>query len=84
MKKLTNKQKLFQIAELLRTAKEDIITETLGTYIFGDWVWTDGRVAKITFAPLNWHSDKSITFQFDKAKHWKGEPDLEKAHIVEE
>ena len=82
-KKLTNTQKLFQIADMLRTAKENVIVEAIDTYAFGQWVWTDGKKAQITFAPYNFHNEKSITFQFDKGKYWKGEPDLSKAHVVE-
>lgn len=79
-KKLTNKQKLLKIGEQLLTAKEDVINNILHTYITHvDSVSTNGKIAQIVIAD---NRDKKIIFQFDKAKYWKYEPQLEMAHVV--
>lgn len=47
-KKLTNKQRLFEIGRALLTVKEPEIVEKLNTYIYDvSNVYTDGKVAQI-------------------------------------
>lgn len=79
-KKLTNKQRLFKIGEALLTVKEPEIVEKLGTYIFSvSNVYTDGKIAQIDISD---ERGNKVTYQFDKAKHWKGEPLLDKAYLI--
>ena len=81
-KKLTNKQRLFEIFRALLTVKEPEIVEKLNTYIYDvSNVYTDGKVAQIEI--LDERGNK-ITYQFDKPKLWKGEPQLDKAHLIGE
>lgn len=80
LKKLTNKQRLFEIGKALLTTKEPEIVEKLGTYIYDvSNVYTDGKIAQIEISD---ERENKIIYQFDKPKLWKGEPQLDKAHLV--
>lgn len=80
LKKLTNKQRLFEIGRALLTAKEPEIVEKLNTYIYDvSNVYTDGKIAQIEISD---ERENKIIYQFDKPKLWKGEPQLDKAHLV--
>ena len=53
-----------------------------GTYIYDvSNVYTDGKVAQIEISD---ERGNKITYQFDKPKLWKGEPQLDKAHLIGE
>ena len=81
-KKLTNKQRLFEIGRALLTVKESEIIEKLGTYIYDvSNVYTNGKVAQIEISD---ERGNKITYQFDKPKLWKGEPQLDKVHLIGE
>lgn len=80
LKKLTNKQRLFEIGKALLTVKEPEIVEKLGTYIYDiSNIYTDGKIAQIEISD---ERENKIIYQFDKSKLWKGEPQLDKAHLV--
>jgi hypothetical protein len=82
LKKLTNRQRLFEIGRALLTAKEPEIVEKLNTYIYDvSNVYTDGKIAQIEISD---ERENKIIYQFDKPKLWKGEPQLDKAHLVGE
>ena len=82
LKKLTNKQRLFEIGRALLTAKETEIVEKLGTYIYNiSNVYTDGKIAQIEISD---ERENKIIYQFDKPKLWKGELQLDKAHLIGE
>ena len=82
IKKLTNKQRLFEIGRALLTVKESEIVEKLGTYIYDvSNIYTDGKIAQIKISD---ERGNKVTYQFDKPKLWKGEPQLDKAHLVGE
>lgn len=82
LKKLTNKQKLFKIGRALLTVKEPEIVEKLNTYIYDiSNVYTNGKIAQIEVSD---ERGNKIIYQFDKPKLWKGEPQLDKAHLVGE
>ena len=82
LKKLTNKQRLFEIGRALLTVKEPEIVEKLNTYIYDvSNVYTDGKVAQIEISD---ERGNKIIYQFDKPKLWKGEPRLDKAHLIGE
>ena len=82
LKKLTNIQRLFEIRKALLTAKELEIVEKLGTYIYDiSNIYTDGKIAQIEISD---ERENKIIYQFDKPKLWKGEPQLDKAHLVGE
>ena len=81
-KKLTNKQRLFEIGKVLLTVKESEIVEKLGTYIYDvSNVYTDGKVAQIEISD---ERGNKIIYQFDKPKLWKSEPQLDKIHLIGE
>ncbi len=80
LKKLTNKQRLFEIGKSLLIVKEPEIVEKLNTYIYDvSNVYTNGKIAQIEISD---ERGNKIVYQFDKPKLWKGEPDLSKAHIT--
>lgn len=82
LKKLTNKQRLFEIGKALLTAKEPEIVEKLNTYIYDiSNVYTDGKIAQIEISD---ERGNKIIYQFDKPKLWKGEPQLDRAYLVGE
>ena len=82
IKKLTNKQRLFEIGRALLLLKEPEIVEKLNTYIYDiSNVYTDGKVAQIEISD---ERGNKITYQFDKPKLWKGEPQLDRAHLIGE
>ena len=81
-KKPSNKQRLFEIGKVLLTVKEPEIVEKLNTYIYNvSNVYTDGKVAQIEISD---ERGNKIIYQFDKPKLWKGEPQLNKAHLIGE
>lgn len=81
-KKPTNKQRLFEIGRALLIVKEPEIVEKLGTYIYDvSNAYTDGKVAQIEISD---ERGNKIIYQFDKPKLWKGEPQLDKVHLVGE
>ena len=62
-KKLTNKQRLFEIGRALLTVKEPEIVEKLNTYIYDvSNVYTDGKVAQIEISD---ERGNKIIYQFN-------------------
>ena len=81
-KKLTNKQRLFEIGRALLTVKEPEIVEKLNTYLYDvSNVNTDGKVALIEISD---ERGNKIIYQFDKRKLWKCELLLDRAHLIGE